>query len=356
MAKKTLVRGTPAHRSAVLALSLLGAVVVVAAPFVFSGFRTFQFTMAMVWAIAVLGLNLLTGYSGQISLGHSAFFGIGAYTSVILIVDHDVPYLLTLPVAALVCFIAGFLIGIPALRLQGLYLALMTLGFAIAFPPLVRRFESFTGGVQGKSIRSSVMAAPDWMPLSNDQYLYFLVLVVVVVLFTLARFLVRSRVGRALTALRDNEIPATTMGIYPARYKTLVFAVSAMYAGIAGVLYAYVIRFVAPTSFLLTLAIILLAAMVVGGLATVAGAIFGGIFIQFVPFYAEEINQGLSEFVFGSIIIAVMLLMPGGFMEGFRRIRNLVVNVADPPVVPPGAAPPPSATAADEVPATTTAG
>lgn len=334
MGKATLVRGTQRHRTVLLALAALCTVVLVVTPFVLSGFRTFQFTMAVVWAIAVLGLNLLTGFSGQISLGHSAFFGVGAYTGVILIVDVELPYLLALPIAGAICFLAGFLIGIPALRLQGLYLALMTLGLAVAFPPLVRRFESLTGGVQGKSISSSVMAAPDWMPLSNDQYLYFLVLVVAVVLFVLARFLVRSRVGRALTALRDNEIPASTMGIYPARYKTLVFAISAMYAGIAGVLYAYVIRFVAPTSFLLLLAITLLAAMVVGGLATVAGAIFGGVFIQFVPFYAEEINQGLSEFVFGAIIIAVMLLMPGGFMEGSRRIRDLVVRVTDPPVRP----------------------
>lgn len=337
MAKMTLVRGTAPHRTAVLTLSALAAAIVIAAPFFLSGFRTFQFTMAVVFAIAVLGLNLLTGYSGQISLGHSAFFGIGAYTAVILIVDHDVPYPLTLPIAAVLCFVVGFLVGIPALRLEGLYLALMTLGIAIVFPPLLRRFESLTGGVQGKNIRSSVMQPPDWVPLSQDQYLYFVVVVVAAVLFTLARFLVKSRVGRALTALRDNEIPAMTMGIHPARYKTLVFAVSAMYAGIAGVLYAYVIRFVAPGSFLLTIAIILLAAMVVGGLATVAGAILGGVFIQFVPFYAEEINQGLSEFVFGSIIIIIMLLMPGGLMEGIRRIRNLFVTVVDPPVRPPAA-------------------
>lgn len=356
MAKRTLVRGTPEYQRLVRAGLVVAVAVVIALPFVTTGFRTFQFTLAIIWAIAVLGLNLLTGYSGQISLGHSAFFGLGAYTAAILIVDHEWPYLFALPVAAVICFVAGFLIGIPALRLQGLYLALMTLGLAIAFPPILRRFESITGGVQGKNIRSSTMAAPDWMPFSNDQYLYFLVLVVAVVLFILARNLVYSRVGRSLTALRDNEIPATTMGIYPARYKTLVFAISAMYAGIAGVLYAYVIRFVAPTSFLLTMAITLLAAMVVGGLATIHGAIFGGIFIQFVPFYAEEINQGLTEFVFGSIIIAIMLLMPGGFMEGFRRIRNLVVNVADPPVHPPGAAPPPTTTAADEVPAATTTG
>lgn len=344
MAKTTIVRGSSAHQAIVRGGMLALLVVAVAAPFVLSGFRTFQFTLALVWAIAVLGLNLLTGYSGQISLGHSVFFGVGAYTSAILIVNHDWPYLATIPVGAAVCFAVGFLVGIPALRLEGLYLALLTLGLAVAFPPLLRRFESLTGGVQGKNIRSSTIDAPSWLPFDRDQYLYFLVLIVTVVLFVLARNLVRSRVGRALTALRDNEIPAKTMGIYPARYKTLVFAVSAMYAGIAGVLYSYVIRFVAPTSFLLTLSIILLAAMVVGGLATISGAIFGGIFIQFVPFYAEEINQGLSEFVFGVIIIVLMLVMPGGFMEGFRRIRNRFVTVVDPPVEPPLASTPETTT------------
>lgn len=337
MAKKTIVRGTPTHRAFVRGGLAAVLVIAVALPFVVSGFRTFQFTLALIFAIAVLGLNLLTGYSGQISLGHSVFFGVGAYTSAILVANHDWPYLATLPVAAAICFLIGFLVGIPALRLEGLYLALLTLGLAVAFPPILRRFESLTGGVQGINIRSSTIDAPSWTPFDRDQYLYFVVLIVTVVLFVLARHLVESRVGRALVALRDNEIPAKTMGIYPARYKTLVFAVSAMYAGIAGVLYAYVIRFVAPTSFLLTLAIILLAAMVVGGLATIAGAIFGGIFVQFVPFYAEEINQGLSEFVFGVIIIVLMLVMPGGFMEGFRRIRNRFVNVVDPPVEPPTA-------------------
>lgn len=338
MAKRTIVRGTTEHKRLVWLGWAIAALVAVGLPFVTTEFRTFQLSLALIWAVAVLGLNLLTGYSGQISLGHSAFFGIGAYTAAILIADHDWNYLLTLIPAAALCFVLGFLFGIPALRLQGLYLALLTLGLAIAFPPVLRRFESITGGVQGINVPSRRLAAPEWTGMSNDTYRYFLVLAVTTVLLILARNLVNSRIGRTLTAIRDNEIPAQTMGIHLARYKTLVFAVSAMYAGVAGVLYVYVIRFVAPGSFLILMAIGFLAAMVVGGLATVQGAIVGGLFIQFVPFYAEEINQGLAEFIYGVIIIVVMLLMPGGFVELVRRLRNRVVNVVDPPLTPPGRA------------------
>lgn len=335
MTKKTIVRGSSEHRAWLLTGAALTAVVAVGLPFAFSDFRTFQFTIALVYAIAVLGLNLLTGYSGQISLGHSAFFGLGAYVSAILIADHGWNYLLTIPVAAAVSFAAGFLVGIPALRLKGLYLALLTLGLAVAWPQLLRRFEELTGGSQGITVSSSTIAAPEWTGVSDDTYRYFLVLALATVLFVLARNLVRSRVGRALTSIRDNEIPAEAMGIHLARYKTLVFAVSAMYAGVAGVGYVYVIRYVSPGSFLILLAISFLAAMVVGGLATISGALFGGLFIQFTPVYAQEINQGLAGLVYGVVLIVFMIVMPGGFVGLVRRIRNRFVNVVDPPVPPP---------------------
>lgn len=336
MTKTTIVRGSKQHRMWLAIGAAITAVVALGLPFFFSDFRTFQFTIALIWAIAVLGLNLLTGYSGQISLGHSAFFGLGAYTAAVLIGTYEWPYLLTIPAAAVLTFALGFLIGIPALRLQGLYLALLTLGLAVAFPPVVRRFESITGGAQGISLASKTFRAPEWTGLSNDQYRYFLVLIAVVVLFGLARNLVRSRVGRALTAIRDNEIPAQTMGIQLARYKTLVFAVSAMYAGIAGVFYTYVIRFVSPGSFLILLAISFLAAMVVGGLATVSGAIAGGLFIQFMPVYAQEINQGLAGLVYGAVLIVFMIAVPGGFVSLVRRVRDRFVDVVDPPLAVPG--------------------
>lgn len=343
MAKKVIIRGTAEYRRWV-AIGLgvaLGIAVVL--PFVVSSFRTFQFTMGLIWAVAVLGLNLLTGYSGQISLGHSAFFGAGAYTSAILIADYGWHHLLTLPIAGLVAFGIGFAVGIPALRLQGLYLALMTLALAVAFPPLARRFEGLTNGVMGKNVRSRDVQAPDWLPFSRDEYLYFVVLAVLVILLVLARNLVKSRVGRALTAMRDNEIPAQTMGVYPARYKTFIFAVSAMYAGIAGGLYILVIRFASPESFLLTMSILILAGMVLGGLATIGGAIFGGLFIQFVPYYAEEINKALGPLILGVVIIVVMVVAPGGFVSLVKRVRNRYVTVIDPPRTVPTTSAPESA-------------
>lgn len=335
MSKRTIIRGTSEHRAWLAAGAAAAAVVAIGLPFVVTDFRAFQFTLALVWAIAVLGLNLLTGYSGQISLGHSAFFGLGAYTAAYLITEHDMNYLLTIPVAAVLTFVLGFCIGVPALRLHGLYLALLTLGLAVAFPPVVRRYDSITGGSQGISVPSRTFRAPEWTGLTDDQYRYFLVLGIALVLFVLARNLVRSRVGRALTAIRDNEIPAQTQGVHLARYKTTVFAVSAMYAGIAGVLYVYLIRFVSPGSFLILLAINFLAAMVVGGLATVSGAIFGGLFIQFMPYYAQEVNQGLAGLVYGVVLIVFMIFAPGGFVSLMRRLRDRVVTVIDAPLEPP---------------------
>ena len=333
MAKKVIIRGTAEYRRWMFLGLGLSLAIAVALPFVTSSFRTYQFTMALIWAVAVLGLNLLTGFSGQISLGHSAFFGIGAYTSAILIVDHGWSHILTLPVAAVVAFVAGFAVGLPALRLAGLYLALMTLAMAVAFPALARRFEGLTNGVMGKGVRSRDVQAPGWWPFERDEYLYFVVLITLVLLLVLARNMIKSRVGRAMTALRDNEIPAQTMAVYPARYKTLAFAISAAYAGIAGGLYALVIRFVSPDSFLLTLSISSLAAIVVGGLATIGGAVFGGLFIQFVPYYAEEVNKALGPLIFGVVIILTMLLAPGGFVSLLKRVRNRFYIVTDPPVV-----------------------
>ena len=292
------------------------AIVALILPFLFNSYRVGQFTQALALAIAVLGLNLLVGYSGQISLGHGAFFALGAYVSAILIVDADVPYLLTLPAAALACAVAGFLLGLPALRLQGLYLALVTLGVAIAAPQVIKRAEGLTGGTQGLSL--DVPVAPAWTGLADDQWLYFVTLGVVAVMFLLAAGLVRGRVGRALVAIRENEIAAKTMGVNLARYKTGTFAVSAAYAGVGGALFTLPIGFLAPESFPLALSFGFLAAIVVGGLATIGGAIFGALFIEFVPVYAADVDEALAGVVYGGVLILFMYLLPGGVM-GIRR-------------------------------------
>ena len=299
------------------------AIVIVLAvllPFFFGSYRVGQFTQAMALACAVLGLNLLVGYSGQISLGHGAFFALGAYASAISINDLGVPYLLTLPMAGIVCGIAGFLLGLPALRLRGLYLALVTLGVAIATPQVIKRAEGLTGGTQGLSVEK--VTAPAWSGLADDQWLYFVTLAVTAAMFVLAAFLVRGRVGRALVAIRENEIAARTMGVDLARFKTGTFAVSAAYAGVGGALFTLPIGFLAPESFPLALSFAFLAAIVVGGLATIAGALFGALFIEFVPVYAADVDEALAGVIYGGVLILFMYLLPGGVMGLVRRISS----------------------------------
>jgi branched-chain amino acid transport system permease protein len=313
-------RTSPRGRRLRLAAWLVVAVLAILLPFFFGSFRVGQFTQALALAIAVLGLNLLVGYSGQISLGHGAFFALGAYVSAILIVDASVPYLLTLPVAGAVCFVAGLLLGLPALRLHGLYLALVTLGVAIATPQVIKRFEGLTGGTQGLTVERPT--APAWTGLADDQFIYFLTLAATAIMFLLAAGLVRGRVGRALIAIRENELAAKSMGVNLATYKTGAFAVSAMYAGIGGALYTLPIGFLAPESFPLALSFAFLAAIVVGGLATVGGALFGALFIEFVPVYASDVNEALAGVIYGSVLILFMYLLPAGVIGLGRRLTR----------------------------------
>ncbi len=298
------------------------AVIAISIPFMFGSYRVGQFTLVLAFAVAVLGLNLLVGYGGQISLGHGAFFGLGAYTSAILIEKAGFPHLATVPVAAAVCFAFGLLLGLPALRIRGLYLALLTLGVAIAFPQLIKRFETLTEGTQGINVAQP--AAPGWVPLADDQFLYLLTLVLTVPMFVLAAGLVRGRIGRALIAMRESEVAAKAMGVDLARYKTGAFAVSALYAGVGGALYVFSIGFVAPESFTLTISFAFLAAIVVGGLATVGGAVFGALFIEFVPVYASDVNEALAGVIYGAVLIACMYVMRDGVMGLLRRIAGLI--------------------------------
>jgi len=277
-----------------------------------------QFTLVLAYAVAVLGLNLLVGYSGQISLGHGAFFALGAYVSAILIAKEGFPHLLTVPIAAAVCFAAGLLLGLPALRLRGLYLALVTLGVAIAVPQLIKRFEGLTEGTQGINVLRP--STPSWVPLADDQFLYFLTLLLALPMFLLAGNLVRGRVGRALIAIRENEIAAKAMGVHLPTLKAGTFAIASMYAGLGGALYTFSIGFVAPESFTLTLSFAFLAAIVVGGLATITGAIFGALFIEFVPVYAADVNEALAGVIYGAVLIAFMYALRDGIVGLGRRL------------------------------------
>ncbi len=310
-----------------------GLVLVLAAacalPFFMSGFRAFQFTQVYIYAIALLGLNMLTGYNGQFSLGHGAFYAIGAYTTAIMIDKWNIGYGWTIPTAGVLCLVVGFLFGWPALRLEGLYLALATLSLALAIPQILKYFEHWTGGSQG--IVLSKPKAPLGLPLSEDQWLYFLTLAILIVLFVIAANLLGGRTGRAIVAIRDNHIAAETMGINSALYKSVVFGISAAYTGVAGALSAVAIAFVAPDSFSAFLSITLLTGIVIGGLATISGAIFGAIFIQFVPNWALDISKAAPWAIFGIFLIAFMYVMPRGIAGSLRLLwirmtRPAVVN------------------------------
>lgn len=315
-------------------LAWVGAVLLVAAllvlPFLLKNYRVFQFNLVLVYAIAILGLNILTGYNGQISLGHGAFYAVGAYVAAVLMDKAGLPYWATLPVAGAVCFGFGFLMGFPALRLGGHYLALATFALALAIPQLLKYkgIEAWTGGVQGIVLNKPeppiVLRLFD-QPLSADRWLYFFTLAVGALMFWLAWNLLRGRIGRALVAVRDHPIAATAMGIDLPRVKSAAFGVSAGFTGVAGALGAIVVAFVSPDSFTVFLSISLLVGLVVGGLASIPGAIFGAAFIQFVPNLADQISKSAPWAIYGAFLIGFMLLMPTGVMgllrKTWRRLR-----------------------------------
>jgi branched-chain amino acid transport system permease protein len=307
-------------------LTIVVLTVAIVLPFAVKNFVLFQLTLAMIYGVAILGLNLLTGFNGQFSLGHSAFFALGAYTAAIMMDHFEIAYYWTLPAAGLICLVFGFLFGLPALRLEGIYLALATFSLAVATPQILKStpLEPWTGGVQGIVIIKP--DAPFGLPLSSDQWLYFLTLAVVVLMFVCAANLIDSRTGRAIIAIRDHPIAARAMGINIAFYKSVTFGVSALYTGVAGALGAIVIQFVAPDSFTFTFAIALFVGLVVGGVGSIPGALFGGLFVLFVPNIAEQVSKGLAGAVYGVILILVIYLMPSGSAGLVRLIVSKVTR------------------------------
>ncbi len=302
------------------------------------------FNYALASAVAAIGLNLLTGFNGQISVGHGAFFGIGAYTTGILVADHGWPHLATFVPAALLCFVIGMAVGLPALRIHGAYLALVTLAMATVFPQLILRYESVTGGGSG-------LAVPKWNPpdsvdLSREQFHFYLFALVTVAAYLLVRNLIHSRMGRAIIAVRDDETAATVLGIDAAKVKVMTFGLSAALAGIGGCLFAVAFRSLSPTLFGILLSIELLVAVVVGGSATLAGPIIGALFLEWSPEVIDAGDGQVSQILFGVLLIALMRVAPGGLLGGAKR---LLVRAMPPPALEPpdddepaaSAAPPP---------------
>jgi branched-chain amino acid transport system permease protein len=295
-------------------------------PFVLPSYAVFQATMVIAYALALLGLNLLTGFNGQISLGHGAFFALGAYVAAMLMEHAGWPYWATLPAAAMAGGVLGTLFGMPALKLEGVYLALATFGLGVATPQLLKYkgFAAFTGGSQGLVLMKP--EAPLGLPLDADQWLYFFCLGVALVLFALARNLLRGSVGLSLVAVRDHPIAAQAMGVDNARIKTLTFGISALYTSVGGALSAIVVQFVAPDSFSVFLSITLLVGAVVGGLSSLSGALYGALFIQFVPRLAEQVSKAAPWAVYGAILLALMRLWPTGMAGGVARLRAWITS------------------------------
>lgn len=306
-----------ATATAIVTVAALGAL-----PFVISGYHSFQLATIMVYAIALLGLNLLTGYNGQISLGHGAFFALGGYVAAILSTKFGVPFWLTVPLAAFIGMGVGFLFGLPALRLGSLYLALATFSLALAVPQLLKwkKAEFLTGGVLGVTMQKPEV--PQWLPLTQDQMLYLFTLLVAVVMFILARNLIDSRIGRVLVAIRERPVAATSAGINISMVKSITFGVSVMYTSVAGALSAWLLQYVAPDSFSLMLSITLLTGIIIGGVASLAGPVLGAIFITLVPTVAESISKSAPGLVYGVCLLLVVFLMPQGMWGAWQSIRS----------------------------------
>jgi branched-chain amino acid transport system permease protein len=311
-----------------VALLAVAAIVVAVLPRFVSDYHSYQLALVGIYFIALLGLNILTGYSGQISLGHGAFMAIGAYTTAILTVNHGWRDLWTIPLAGLVAGIAGYLFGLPALRLAGVYLALATFALPIALASLEKHFAGFTGG--GTGLILHLPHSELGIHTSPSRWVYYVTWVLAAVLFAGAWLFVRGRTGRALRALHFSQVAAAASGVNVPAFKTLAFGVSAFYAGIAGSLLAISVAFVNPDTFPLSLSILLLTGVVVAGLGSLSGIIFGALFIEFVPIWSQSISQEAPSVVYGLILIALLLIVPtgaAGLLGGaFRTLRQRVYS------------------------------
>lgn len=386
MAPRVIVKGSSAHRQWQVItwtlLAVLGVLFVFA--YVDTGSisigeeNTYSISMirlnkALAFTIAILGLQVVVGYTGQIALGQSFFFGTGAYITAWLVADHQWPYLLTLLIVIPACFLIGMVLGLPALRIRGLYLALVTLGMAAVFPSIVKldSLLSYTGGSGGKSVSESKLVAPSWLPFDaiaeglqaipffgqyfgdgplpsrqEDRLWKFILFAIVAgICFWLVANLIQSRPGRAMRAIRDNETGAAVSGVDLAMTKTLAFGVASALGGVAGTVYVMEVGIASPDDFTQLVAINFIVGLVVGGVGTLSGALVGGLVIAFVPewasstqsvsFIPERYLQGpTGSFILGLMLILLTFFLAGGIVAGFRRLKARFIRIV--PAPPPG--------------------
>jgi branched-chain amino acid transport system permease protein len=305
-------------------------------------FRLGQFTYVAIYFVALLGLNILIGYNGQISLGHGAFMGIGGYTAAILILgreglgltgahppdwlpEHGMRPIFAIPLAGLFTGLIGYLFGLPALRLAGVSLALATFAVAVSLPLIAKHYENVTGGGGGVSL--PLPTTPFGWDISTPHWLYYEAWGTAAILFVVAWLLVRGRVGRAWRAIRDGEVAAVSSGVSAAAYKTLAFGVSSAFAGVAGALFVIQVSYINPDTFPIGLSILLLVSVVLGGLGSLLGVIFGALVLEFLPIYAQKppildlsFSKQAPSVVFGIVLILMVLAAPGGVAGLLRQI------------------------------------
>jgi branched-chain amino acid transport system permease protein len=312
-------------------LGLLGAAILVLAflPHVLTDFQATRFATIGAYFVAIVGLNILVGYSGQISLAHGAFMALGGYTTAILMHDHGVRDLWTIPLAGVVAGVAGLALGLPALRLSGLYLAIATFGIAVSLPSILKKFDSLTGGSTGLQLFGTPEQTGHGVgvdvlgrQLGNGDWLYYLTWSVGIAVLALAWALTAGRVGRALKAIRDSEVAAASAGLFPAFYKVLAFGISSAFAGVAGSLYAINTAYVNPDTFPIPLSLYLLVGAVVGGLGALWGAAAGAAFIVYLPIWVQHVSDRAPQVVYGAAIVAIMLVLPTGAAGLVARWRR----------------------------------
>ena len=313
-----------------VAAFLAGVAFLLLLPRWLSDFRASEVAYVGIYFIAILGLNILTGYTGQISLGHGAFMAIGGYTTAIMVGHHNVHDLWTIPLAGLIAGACGLLFGVPALRLSGMYLALATFALAVALPAVLKKYDHFTGGTQGIQlfgrpgftgkgyqnvhVLGSTLTFNDW--------LYYLCWTIAAILFVLAWILLGGRMGRTFRAIRDSEVAATSSGVNLPLYKTVAFGVSAFYAGVAGSLFALATTFVNPDTFPIVLSLYIVIGAVISGLGSIWGIVAGALFIQYVPsLSADWVSKapGAPDVAFAVVLIVVVILLPFGLTGLIRR-------------------------------------
>ena len=292
--------------------------VLAALPFLLSDYDVSLAAQVGIFFIAILGLNILTGYTGQISIGHGAFMAIGGYTTAVLSRDHHTNLVLTMVAAFAICFVVGLIVGVPALRLSGVYLALVTFALAISIPQIPLQYASFLGGSGGVQSSRTV----------DNLWIYAAAWTASAILFVLAWLILRGRIGRAFRAVRDSEIAAVSSGVELPVYKTLAFGISAAYAGVAGSLFVLATNgFAQPSEFDVFLSLELLIGAAIAGLGSLWGILAGAAFVGLLPQISTSVPvigaEHGRDVVFGAAVILVMLLLPDGFAGLLARIRRL---------------------------------